>query len=183
MHPEADGSASTERRRGAARRDGDRLKHQSCREGKNITSRIFSPQPSSKNPLAGSWSPQLPIPHGGHSPLQIEMETPRHHLPSTRTGLGAEPGCPSAQRAKAVLHADSTPLLLGQMLAGKGKNKSPATTRACLRDSKCAGQTWAMGLWCRALVRGASPGWPEQPVTRAPRLARGLGGDNSLENM
>lgn len=51
-----------------------------------------------------------------------------------------------ARRVKAPLRAGSAPLSLGQMLAGKGKNKSLAAARAWLRDSKCAGQTRGMGL-------------------------------------
>lgn len=64
-------------------------------------------------------------------------------------GFRAKPGsqpCPSTRRAIAQLHTGSAPPPLGQMLAGKGKNKSLAADRAWPRDCKCAGQTRAAGL-------------------------------------
>lgn len=76
-----------------------------------------------------------------------------------------------AQRVKTPLHTGSAPLPLSQMLAGKGKNKSPAAAGAWLRDGKCAGQMWGTGL-CSGLRRGGRPKLP----------AAGLGGDVPLDN-
>lgn len=83
-----------------ARRDGDRLKHQSpgCGQGMNLTSLIFfPPSPPQSNPqqVPGAPSP-LPtpaagIPRSGHSPKgegssPTEMGAPRHRVPTPAVG-------------------------------------------------------------------------------------------------